>query len=423
MAIVALLLSGITAPALWRAIPRTPTLDEIHALARAGQFNRAQALLDGYLEAHPGNIRAHLLMAQLTTESTNSHPEFALEHLRAFRPVSVKQSALVKFLEGKAFYHQGRYDLAELSWTEALCLDPIVPEAGWALLDLLDKEGRTEEAHGLGIRLHEVEPDPRDRVKILLEMSRLDIETPDPLSQVELFEQLVTQQTESQPLRLMFGLALIRVNRSAEGLQILHAVLDRNSDSPDAWDAWLSGLYHASEIDKLVKEFARLPKDLLADPRFAKHEGMIAQLTECWSAAVRAYRRALTFEPYNWGVCSRFRFVLRQAGETSELERVDRIYAVYRLAYKQMRGSYYERFRPGETSGFPEEDFTQQRGAYYETLSIKTLGLVPHPDLYHRLADLREKMGRLDEARAWHRLVLRDSPDNSLSVAALERLK
>ena len=45
------------------------------------------------------------------------------------------------------------------------------------------------------------------------------------------------------------------------------------------------------------------------------------------------------------------------------------------------------------------------------------------PELYHRLAGLREQMGRFDEARAWHRLVLRDVPDDRLSLAALARLK
>jgi len=54
-------------------------------------------------------------------------------------------------------------------------------------------------------------------------------------------------------------------------------------------------------------------------------------------------------------------------------------------------------------------------------LEVKTLGLEPHPQLYQRLADLREIMGRYDEARAWHRLVLRDYPDNALSLAALGR--
>jgi hypothetical protein len=63
------------------------------------------------------------------------------------------------------------------------------------------------------------------------------------------------------------------------------------------------------------------------------------------------------------------------------------------------------------------------RGLYYEVIEVKTLGLRPHPQLYQRQADLREKMGRYDEARAWRRLVLRDSPDNALSPAALRRLK
>ena len=66
---------------------------------------------------------------------------------------------------------------------------------------------------------------------------------------------------------------------------------------------------------------------------------------------------------------------------------------------------------------------TDTRGVYYEVVEVKTLGLKPHPELYQRLADLREKMARFDEARAWHRLVLRDFPDNAVSLAALKRLK
>jgi hypothetical protein len=32
-------------------------------------------------------------------------------------------------------------------------------------------------------------------------------------------------------------------------------------------------------------------------------------------------------------------------------------------------------------------------------------------------------MGRFDEAKGWHRLVLRDDPDDAVSLAALPRLK
>jgi len=423
VAMLAISIGGIAALGIWRALKNAPSFDAVLALAREQRFEQAQALLDRYLRVHPENARAQLLMAGITTEATNSHPEVALKHLRAIRPDSPKQAALVRFLEGKAYYHLGRYDQSEASWRESLRLDPIVPESGWALVDLLDKEGRAEEAHRLGMRLHAIETDPRDRVRILLEMARIDVETPDPLSQVHLFEPLVKEHPEHLPLNLMLGVALIRINRTDEGLKLLEVALRCHPGSAEAWDAWLTGLYLASEADKLVQEFARLPKEIAVDPRFAKHQAVIAQITRDWPLAVRAYTRAFAFEPFNWGVCYRLRFALRQAGESAEFERIDRIYETYKAAYKEMRGSYYERFEPKEASSFKGDDFNQGRGAYYETLSIQSLGRTPHPELYQRLADLREKMGRFDEARAWHRLVLRDAPDNVMSLAALERLK
>jgi tetratricopeptide (TPR) repeat protein len=422
-AIAVVSVGGIGTLATLRAVAPNPNLDRVRALARAHEFTRAQALLEDYLRVSPSNDRAHVLMAQLTTEPNNSHPEKALLNLQAVRPHGPKHAALLKFLAGKARYQQGRFDLAEECWAAAVRLDPMVPEAGWVLVDLLDKEGRVEEAHNLGMRLHAVEPDPRDRVRILLEMSRLDIETPDPLSQVELFEPLVKAHRTHLPLALTLGRALTRVNRAEEGLEVLNGALCRNPDSPEVWDAWLSGLYQASEVDKLADEYARLPSGMASDARFAKHEGMIAQTSQDWPRAVRAYRRAFAFEPSNWGICYRLLFVLRQAGETALFERMNRIYEDYKLAYEQMRGSYFERFEPKEASSFRADDCTQQRGAYYELITIKTLGIEPRPELYQRMANLREKMGRPDEARAWHRLVLRDLPDNAQSLAALECLK
>src|SRR5262249_32877489 len=123
------------------------------------------------------------------------------------------------------------------------------------------------------------------------------------------------------------------------------------------------------------------------------------------------------------GVCYRYRFVLKQAGETAEYDRVDQFYKRYQAAYKQMRRSYYGRDQAGHGEMAETKDASDTRGGYYEVLEIKTLGLRPHPQLYQRLADLREDMGRYDEARAWHRLVLRDVPDNVVSLAALRRLE
>ncbi len=347
----------------------------------------------------PTTRAAHLLMAQLATEPSDARPDLALEHLAAIRPKDAKQAALLRFFEGKAYYQQARYELTETSWKEALRLDPTVPEAGWALIDLLDKEGRVEEAHRLGMRLHEDEPDPRDRARLLLEMTRMDIDLVSPGSQFQLFEPVVRRAPDNLPLALTVGLALVRDSRGQQGVEFLESVLRRHPDSPEAWDAWLTGLNGAFQADRLAQEFARLPAAMVADPRFAKHEGTVAQNAGDWPRAVRAYRRAVAHEPYNGILYYRLRGALHMIGDTAEHERVNRFYTSFEEAFKQMRSVY--------------------QGA----LADPTLGVAPHPELYQRLADLRERLGRPDEARAWHRLVLRDDPGNAISLAALERLK
>jgi tetratricopeptide (TPR) repeat protein len=254
-------------------------------------------------------------------------------------------------------------------------------------------------------------------------MSRLDVEAPDPLSQVALFEPIVQEHPENLPISITVGLAMTRVNRSEDGLKILIEAVRRHPNAPTAWDAWFTGLYNASEPEKLATEFAKLPKDLSSDPRFAKHEGMIAQNSKEWTRAVEAYRRAFAFEPFNQGVCYRYRFVLRQKGDMTEHDRIDRFYKNYQSAYRQMRRSYYGKSPSGEDDTPETKDASDTRGVYYEVAEVKTLGVKPHPELYQRLAEIREKMARIDEARAWHRLVLRDSPDNVVSLAALKRLQ
>ena len=80
---------------------------------------------------------------------------------------------------------------------------------------------------------------------------------------------------------------------------------------------------------------------------------------------------------------------LRAVGETADFHRIDQLLTTYQTAFKQMRA------------------------VYTEALSAKTLGVAPHTELYHQLATLREQLGRFDEARAWHRLVLDDIPDDA----------
>ena len=338
-------------------------------------------------------------MAQFALDRSDPQPEQALDHLRRVQNTTPREAAIVRFCEGKANRLRKRFDLAEKQWIEALQIDATVPEAGWALLDLLDLEGRNEEAHRLGMWIHGVEPNPRERVRALLELSRIDVDRVAPEFLVPMIQPVYLQHRESLSLALVTGRALIRNSQFDEGLEALRDALRRHPDSARVWDAWLTGLVEASRPEEFVQEFARLPRSLAADPRFAKHEGNVAQVRRDWPTAVQAYRRAHELEPFDRGILNRLRTVLRVAGQNAEADRMDQKFIAYQAAFKQMRE------------------------VYTEALAVATLGLAPHPDLYHRLADLRETLGRFDEALAWHRLVLRDAPDDAVSLAALERLK
>jgi hypothetical protein len=110
------------------------------------------------------------------------------------------------------------------------------------------------------------------------------------------------------------------------------------------------------------------------------------------------YLRAYNHDPSDGQVLYRLCQALKAAGRTSDTSEFDARFLALQAARDQ---------------ALP---------LYKEANAVPTLGTAPHPELYHRLADLRERMGRADEAAAWHQLVLKDQPHDPLSRSAVERL-
>ena len=73
-------------------------------------------------------------------------------------------------------------------------------------------------------------------------------------------------------------------------------------------------------------------------------------------------------------------------------------------------------FRDVEAAG-------KQLRALYEQHERELRDHQPHPALFQEVAGLKERLGRREEARNWHVLVLLDRPDDPLSRAAFERLR
>jgi tetratricopeptide (TPR) repeat protein len=381
---------------------RKPTMlsvPQIGRLAAAGRFDEASERVEAALKVDPHNGLLRVMAAQLALDRPDPQPDRALALLAPFRSADPVVAAGARLAEGKAAFALLDCARAESCWLEALRLDPRVPEAAWALLELYYLEGRWEEARRLALRQHEIEPDPHDRVQFLLELVRQDAEPPEPGSLAARFGPVVRAHPDDRRALLALGLALVRNSQADAGLALLDDGTRRWPESRDAWDALLTGLDAAGQPERLAAAWDRVPRQCRDDDRLARHAAHAAWSRLDWAGAARAYRRAWDARPDDLTSAYRLARALRALGQHEQAAPSDRFVREAQAAQAETLDLY------------KQADATQD------------LGLRPHVRLSQRLADNRQCLGRLDEARAWHRLVLRDRPDDLYSRTALERLQ
>ena len=378
---------------------KTPDLNEVGPLVKGGRFDLAAALVDDYLSVFPNHARARLIAAELALDNPNPLPRIALQHLSRVASADFGLVAVAQLNEGKAEYVLGLYGRAEKSWLRALELDPKVPEAAWALLDLYYIEGRADEARRLAVRQHEKEPDPHDRVQLLLELVRQDAEPPEPSTVIERLTPIVRQSFRETRAAIALGLARVHNSMPDLGLNTLRGIMERWPDDPDARDALLTGLDDAGHCDELSEALAHVPPALAEHPRLFRHRGRAAQERGDWPLAIAFYQRARKSRPDDFVSSYRLGLLLHAKGEHDEAKTVD------------------QWTRNAEAAREAVLDL------YREANAIKDLGTAPHIVMYRRLAENRERLGRRAEARAWTKLILEIRPGDPASLAALVRLK
>jgi tetratricopeptide (TPR) repeat protein len=409
MGLIALLAVGGLGWVAWESTRVRPSLDGAIDLAAAGRVDEAEARVRAYLAARPEDGSANILLAQILlkrpdpppTQAPSGRPEpaqQALEVLDRVRPVNSDMSVALHLNRGRALDRLLRLEEAEREWLEALKASPTAPEAGWHLLNLYYLHSREEEARRLALRLFRVEPDPHDRVLLLLELVKTDARPPAPASIIKLFEPVVRQEPDNLHSAIALGLAQVRAGQVEDGIDQLRRVLQIHPGLVEAWDALLMGLDESGQIDVLEEELKRLPAEVSQAPKLLKHRARVAQDRRRWKEAVALFRGAQAAEPYDRTVEYRLSRALRNSGETAEADRIDRRLRRRDVAIQEIRPLYD---RATETPG---------------------LGTVPQPVIYQQIADARERMQMLDEARAWHKLVLAADPQNEVSRAALARL-
>ncbi len=365
---------------LTRRVPRPPDLSSVPALLAARDYDRAERMIQGYLVKRPENPAAHVLMAQVALARDVQKPALALEHLDRVKSFDRRVKAVVELNRGKAYSSLARHDQAEDCWKRALELDPNVPEAGWALLGLYYVQSRRAEAHALALELQAREPDPRDRVQLLLELIREDVQPLGAESTARTFEPVVRDNPGDLHSAIALGRALVKINRADEGIGLLRDLVSRDPLDPASWEALLLAEDDASRPAELERDLARIPQVLAADPRFASPRGaMLAQRGD-WKGAAVAYRAAMELDASDDRVHYRLARALKNSGDDRESEAITRLDRARRMARQELTDLYEQANRLMNLTGSLD------------------------PELCLRLAAVRDRMGRADEADRWRGL-------------------
>ena len=306
---------------LWLFRPGV-SLEGIPERLEAGDFEGAERQLLDYLAKQPTDRQARLILARAAVKRPDAKPSQALEMIAEITPRNRQEEAVLRSIEGEAHLAGLHYDQAENAWLDALALDPELPEVGWWLLDLYALQGRDEDTRRLALELFGTEPDPHDRVQLLLQAIRYDAHAMSPDWMISQLEPVVAANPADLPSTLALGQALIRNSDIARGLEILSKTAAQHAEDSRASEAYLKGLVDAGEIDRLQNAIAELPESFANDRCFDVARGWAASKRGDWVEAARCFQSAWEADPSDSTTAYRLRLALKISGQGSELEKL-----------------------------------------------------------------------------------------------------
>ena len=284
--------------AAWVFRPPPASLEQARILVKAGAIDEASSRILLYLADHPEDVEGYQFLSSLLDRDPPApDPARVLNGLDKLSPRKALARSLLSLNRGKSWYRQAHYDDAEAAWLDALQIDPTVPEAVWALLSLYYIQGRDRDARKLALAQYRAEPDPRDRVLLLLQLLRSDAQPPAPGAVVLSLSRIEKENPKDLHSMIALGLALVDDSRADEGIAVLQKQVPRYPGDLDALEGLLLGLNLAGDIEGLTEVLKNAPPEAAGSSRLAWFQGRAAESRRDWKTAARSTngRVAATF--------------------------------------------------------------------------------------------------------------------------------
>ncbi len=411
--VICLVLLGI---ALWWLIADggapPASLRSIRSHLDRGQFEIGQKLLADRLNAVPNDPETRLFAAEWELSGDSPDPSRVLDLLEHPDLDREDYEAASRIARGKAYYELSRYPEAEQQWRKALdatATEEAVIEVRLLLFNLYFLQGRIEEARVQGQWLLEMDRDPDDRRKNLIALAMLDIETVSPTRLIEHFQPVLERNPDDLGALVRYWHASIDAYGDNVDLTPLFQAKAKFGDRLSYWVGVSQALLMQNDLERLAAWFeADVPEPFRDRDELAEVRGRLAQRRHDYETALREYEIAIRQAPNDSEGRLRLRYasLCRLLGrELPDLSDVQR----YRQARVVLRRDYIG--EPFLKNRNPDAFQNHVHGRYFTVDELQAIGR------------LREEMGRLPEALAWHRLVLDIEPENLESRNAITRLQ
>jgi tetratricopeptide (TPR) repeat protein len=242
------------------------------------------------------------------------------EAVRAARAVTPASAASpdARVLEGIGLWRLHRWQAAEQAWKAALAANPQVERAAWQLLHVYFIQQRFAEAEELALRVYPIEPEPRDRTLLLLELVRQDNERLGPEATARELEPVTILEPDNASALRALGTTFVQLRRFTDGAALIERAHAIDPDSEESQFARVWYLYETGQTERLKEVFDELPAARREQARFQRYRGMWAEAVDDAAEAERAYRAAIERDPADRKAHYQLARLLRARGSESD---------------------------------------------------------------------------------------------------------
>lgn len=287
-----------------------PSWSLIQSAIRAQQWPKVEPMLERWIEDHPEDGRARLLLANLL--SGRGEVDRALQIVGAIADTDPVWPA-ARMFEAEAALR--RFDAPRL---EAICREviakaPDAPEPRTRLIYLFSLQQRPAEAREQLWQLYRISGDPRILVDLCLEATKNEVDVRGISPEIEQF----LNRTPSDPfVRRAWGLSLLWAGRPAEAFPHLDAAARALSDDP-------LGRFALAEARLQLGERVSIPEDLGPEPtdsppdaaRWWLFRARLEEANQSQSDSLASLRRAAELDPNSYEIRFRLADALARAGD------------------------------------------------------------------------------------------------------------